>query len=155
MVNVRKIKDIREDHDLSQQQMADILGVKRSTYSLWEVGISLIPLKNLCDFADYFKISLDYALGLNKKCSTNIYKKGINFKVLGENIRKIRKEKGLTQMDVAKTIGVTRACIARYEKGIICISINNLYTLSKVFHISLTALCGKTVDTSEKVLQKT
>ena len=55
MLNVKKIKDIREDHDITQQKMADILGVKRSTYSLWEIGISTIPLKNLCDFVDYFQ----------------------------------------------------------------------------------------------------
>lgn len=38
MINITKLKDIREDNDISQVQMAEILGVNRSTYSLWELG---------------------------------------------------------------------------------------------------------------------
>ena len=53
MINLSKLKDIREDNDISQEEMAKILGVNRSTYSLWELGINTIPLKNLCDFAKY------------------------------------------------------------------------------------------------------
>ena len=154
MLNVKKIKDIREDHDITQQKMADILGVKRSTYSLWEIGISTIPLKNLCDFVDYFEISLDNALGLHKNRSTSTCQKGMDFKVLGENIKRMRIEKGLSQMDVAKSLGVSQACIVRYEKGIICISINNLYALSKIFKVSFTTLCGKEIRHDEKILQE-
>ena len=40
--------------------MAEILDVNRSTYSLWELGINIIPLKSLCSFADYFNYSIDY-----------------------------------------------------------------------------------------------
>lgn len=40
-------------------------------------------------------------------------------------------------------IGVTQACITRYEKALICISTSNLYKLSKEFKISLSELCGK------------
>ena len=125
MLNVKKIKDIREDHDITQQKMADILGVKRSTYSLWEIGIS-----------------------------TSTCQKGMDFKVLGENIKRMRIEKGLSQMDVAKSLGVSQACIVRYEKGIICISINNLYALSKIFKVSFTTLCGKEIRHDEKILQE-
>ena len=63
MINLSKLKDIREDNDISQEEMAKILGVNRSTYSLWELGINIIPLKKLCDFADYFNYSIDYVLG--------------------------------------------------------------------------------------------
>ena len=65
MINLSKLKDIREDNDISQEEMAKILGVNRSTYSLWELGINIIPLKKLCDFADYFNYSIDYVLGIS------------------------------------------------------------------------------------------
>lgn len=42
-------------------------------------------------------------------------------------------------------LGVSQACIVRYEKGIICISTSNLYKLFKEFKISLSELCGKTI----------
>ena len=143
MINITKLKDIREDNDISQVQMAEILGVNRSTYSLWELGINIIPLKSLCNFADYFNYSIDYVLGLtNIRKNPNLIK-GLDLIKLGENIKKIRLQNELSQENIASMIGVTQACITRYEKGLICISTSNLYKLSKEFKISLSELCGK------------
>lgn len=144
MINLSKLKDIREDNDISQEEMAKILGVIRSTYSLWELGINIIPLKNLCDFADYFNYSIDYVLGIsNNRLSKNLIK-GLNLQKLGSNMKKIRIKHELSQENVANLLGVTQACITRYEKGIICISTSNLYKFSREFKISLNELCGKT-----------
>lgn len=143
MINITKLKDIREDNDISQVQMAEILGVNRSTYSLWELGINIIPLKSLCNFADYFNYSIDYVLELtNIRKNPNLIK-GLDLIKLGENIKKIRLQNELSQENIASMIGVTQACITRYEKGLICISTSNLYKLSKEFKISLSELCGK------------
>ena len=64
MINVQKLKDIREDKDLTQTDIANILSVPRSTYSMWEIGICIIPLDKLYFLADYYNVSIDYALGL-------------------------------------------------------------------------------------------
>lgn len=144
MINLSKLKDIREDNDISQEEMAKILDVNRSTYSLWELGINIIPLKNLCDFADYFNYSIDYVLGIsNNRLSKNLIK-GLNLQKLGSNMKKIRIKHELSQENVANLLDVTQACITRYEKGIICISTSNLYKFSREFKISLNELCGKT-----------
>lgn len=144
MINLSKLKDIREDNDISQEEMAKILDVNRSTYSLWELGINIIPLKKLCDFADYFNYSIDYVLGIsNNRLSKNLIK-GLNLQKLGSNMKKIRIKHELSQENVANLLGVTQACITRYEKGIICISTSNLYKFSREFKISLNELCGKT-----------
>lgn len=144
MINLSKLKDIREDNDISQEEMAKILGVNRSTYSLWELGINNIPLKKLCDFADYFNYSIDYVLGIsNNRLSKNLIK-GLNLQKLGSNMKKIRIKHELSQENVANLLDVTQACITRYEKGIICISTSNLYKFSREFKISLNELCGKT-----------
>ena len=144
MINLSKLKDIREDNDISQEEMAKILGVNRSTYSLQELGINIIPLKNLCDFADYFNYSIDYVLGIsNNRLSKNLIK-GLNLQKLGSNMKKIRIKHELSQENVANLLDVTQACITRYEKGIICISTSNLYKFSREFKISLNELCGKT-----------
>ncbi len=143
MINFNRLKDIREDNDIKQEQMAKILNVKRSTYSLWELGINIIPLKNLCDFADYFDFSIDYILGLtNNRKNINLIK-GLDLIKLGNNIKHLRTKKELSQENIADMIGVSQACITRYEKGLICISTSNLYKLSKKFKVSLSELCGK------------
>ena len=138
MINFTRLKDIREDNDINQTQMAEILDVNRSTYSLWELGINIIPLKSLCSFADYFNYSIDYVLGLTSIRKNPNLIKGLDLIKLGNNIKN-----ELSQENIANMIGVTQACITRYEKGLICISTSNLYKLSKEFKISLSELCGK------------
>lgn len=143
MINFRRLKDIREDNDMSQKELAEALGVKRQAYSLWELGINIIPLQSLCNFADYFNISLDYILGLSNNKDSKNFVKGFDLKLLGNNMKKIRIQNSLSQEDIASILGVTQACIVRYEKGLVCISISNLYKFSKKFKISINELCGK------------
>lgn len=143
MIHFKRLKDIREDNDINQEKMAEILDVNRSTYSLWELGINIIPLKYLCLYSNYFDLSIDYILGLtNNKDTSNIYK-GLNLEILGNNMKDIRIKNNLSQENVADILGVTQACITRYEKGIICISTSNLYKFSEEFKIPLSVICGK------------
>lgn len=58
-----RIRDLREDHDLSQQQLADILHCSQRVYSDYERGICNIPLPTLVVLADYYGVSIDYMLG--------------------------------------------------------------------------------------------
>ncbi len=143
MISFKRLKDIREDNDYSQREMALILGVKRSAYSLWELGINIIPLRYLVTFADYFDYSLDYLLGLSNRKGRGNMIKGINFQELGLNLKKIRLYNGYSQEDVAYFLNVSPSCIVRYEKAYIEISLSNLYKYSEVFNISLDELCGK------------
>lgn len=80
MIDFKRLKDIREDNDISQKQMAKILNVSRSTYSLWELGINIIPLNYLCSYADYFNFSIDYVLGLTDEKNIKIILEGLNLK---------------------------------------------------------------------------
>jgi transcriptional regulator with XRE-family HTH domain len=146
MINFERLKDIREDHDLNQREMAGILNVNRSTYSLWELGINIIPLKKLSEFADYFNFSIDYVLGLTNNKNNDNLTQGIDFKKLGNNLKNLRQERNLSQENIANILNVTQACIAKYEKGLIEISTSNIYKISKEFKISISKLCGKEID---------
>lgn len=146
MINFNRLREIREDHDLSQKQMAEILNTNRSTYSLWELGINIIPLKELCNFADYFKISLDYILNISNYKNSKNYIEKLNLETLGYNMKKIRIQNHLSQEEIADIIGVSQACVNKYEKGKITISVPVLYTFCKNFDVSLNHLCGKTKE---------
>lgn len=138
MISFTRLKDIRENADISQKEMASILKVKRSTYSLWELGINIIPLSYIVSFADYFNYTIDYCLGLTniKNCPN---KKGLDLIVLKE----IRLKNNLSQENIADSLKVTQACIVRYEKGLVCISTSNLYKFCKEFKVSMSYICGK------------
>jgi transcriptional regulator with XRE-family HTH domain len=58
-----KIKYLRKSNDLTQQEMADILKIKRSTYTNYESGKILPPIDKLELLAEHFKVSIDYLLG--------------------------------------------------------------------------------------------
>lgn len=62
-----RIRDPREDHDLTQAEMAELLGVKQTTYSKYELGKILVPVDILIRLADFYQVSLDYLVGRSDK----------------------------------------------------------------------------------------
>ena len=59
-----RIADLREDHDKSQQNIADYLGCQREVYRRYEKGIRTIPVDFVIKLADLYKVSIDYLLGV-------------------------------------------------------------------------------------------
>lgn len=60
----RRIRDLREDSDLTQKQMAQILNCSQQVYSNYELGQRDIPTAILISLAKYYNTSTDYILGL-------------------------------------------------------------------------------------------
>ena len=61
-----KLKELREDRDLTQQQVADILNCKQNTYQQYESCKRQIPMSALKALCLFYKVSADYILGLPK-----------------------------------------------------------------------------------------
>ena len=58
-----RIRDLREDHDLTQQRVAEILMCDQSLYSKYERGEISLPLELAVKLADLYNVSLDYFVG--------------------------------------------------------------------------------------------
>jgi len=58
-----RIRDLREDNDLSQTQIAALLKVHQTTYSDYELGRLNVPVSALHTLADFYNVSVDYLLG--------------------------------------------------------------------------------------------
>ncbi len=69
-----RIRDLREDHDLTQKQLAELLHIHQTTYSAYELGDVNIPLPVLCFLADFYNTSIDYLAGITEEPSP--YPKG-------------------------------------------------------------------------------
>ena len=61
------IRNLREDNDKTQTELADYLHVKQTTYSKYELGKINIPIEVFVKLADYYDVSLDYLLGRTSK----------------------------------------------------------------------------------------
>lgn len=64
---IYRLKDLREDRDLTQTQVAQILHTTQQQYYKYEKGIQEIPVRHLITLAQYYGVSVDYILGLADK----------------------------------------------------------------------------------------
>lgn len=62
-----RIRDLREDADQTQQEMADLLNMQRSVYRRYELGEREIPVWAVIRLAEYYHVSTDYLLGLTEQ----------------------------------------------------------------------------------------
>ena len=62
-----KIRDIREDKDLTQKQISKLLNCTQQTYSRYETGEITIDINNLIKLAEFYNTSTDYLLGLTNE----------------------------------------------------------------------------------------
>lgn len=75
---INRIKDLREDEDLTQEAIAKKLGYHTTTYKRWEENIHSIKLRDATNIADYYNVSLDYIAGrtnIKKATEKNILPK--------------------------------------------------------------------------------
>ena len=59
----KNLEDLRIDHDLTQQKIADLLGCKREVYRRYEKGTRTIPVEYLIRLADFYGVTMDYLVG--------------------------------------------------------------------------------------------
>ena len=62
-----RMRNLREDNDLSQKQIANMLGIAQTTYSQYELEKWPMPIEYLIALCKYYKVSADYMLGLSEK----------------------------------------------------------------------------------------
>lgn len=63
MQKYQRIRDLREDADLTQKQMGEAINVPQRTYAYYESGQRMVPPRVLCALADFYNVSVDYILG--------------------------------------------------------------------------------------------
>ena len=140
-----RIIDIRENAELNQTEMAEILLTTQSNYSRWETGTEFIPLSKLNLLCNYFHVNMDYVMNLSfQKKETN--KITLDKKFIGKNIKTIRKKLHLTQKDVSTNLNTSQSTISAYESGKTIIITAFAYQICKTYNVSLDWLCGRSND---------
>ena len=62
---MKRLRDLREDHDRTQQEIADYLGTSQTMYARYERGANELPIRHLVALCKYYNVSSDYILGLS------------------------------------------------------------------------------------------
>ena len=68
---LQRLRDLREDADLNQTDIAEYLGIQQTVYSRYERGMRTIPLEHLIRLADFYNVSLDYLVGRTNNTKSN------------------------------------------------------------------------------------
>ena len=72
---VKRTRDLREDNDKTQREIAEVLGTSQTMYARYERGANELPIRHLVTLCRYYLVSSDYMLGLsdNIKIKRNIW----------------------------------------------------------------------------------
>ena len=133
----KNLKRCRQELELTQKELGDVLGVSHSAIGCWENGFDTMPLTKLVKFCNTYKLPIDYVTGLADK---NISFKEIpklDKKKIGNNLRTFRNKLNLSQEKLAAKCSATHTAISNYELGKTLITSATLYTICKTYKISM------------------
>ena len=96
------LKFIREDMEMTQKELGYVFGVHESTVCGWETGKDVIPLPKLIKFSNLSNCSIDYILKITRYNTEYSKMEKANKKLVGANLKKIRKELKLILLMIVK-----------------------------------------------------
>lgn len=129
-MNGEILKRLRIAKGVSQKDVATFLGIDRTTYLKYESGASNPNLSRLMQLANYFDTTPDYLL--NEPAAAHID----NQTVIGKALKQLRKERGLTQAEVADALHLNRSTYTKYETGSNAPSAEQIKNISKIFRVT-------------------
>lgn len=135
-----KMKEIRENKELKQWQIANELKVDRSTYAGWETGKDTIPLRKLYELSNYYKISIDYITGLSKKNNYIYSGDSIDLNRVAKNLKKLRIDNNLKQRDIFNMLNIASSSYSVYETGQTLIQTSFIYQIAKKYKASIDSI---------------
>lgn len=133
-----QLKNKRKESGISQSDLAEKLGVHSQTVSKWERGIMFPDVGQYGDIANALGIPLEKLL--DQPLGAKYYKGEFSVQLLSETITVLRREKAISQSDLADAVGYSPDAVSRWERGITSPDIDSIIIMSRVFGISLSTL---------------
>ena len=137
-----RLRDLREDKNITQEKVAEKIHVKRSTYSGYEIGRDQIPLPRLNLLAEFYEVSFDYITGITD-IKSNYKKVNIDAAIIGKNLKNFRKTKHIKATEICQKLNINSSTYSAYETGKVIIQTDFLYTIAKDYEYSLDKFLDK------------
>lgn len=137
---MNNLKILRKEKNLLQKDIAKFLNMSQTGYSQYEVETRDIPTDILKCLALFYNVSVDYLLSittLKSSYSNSIIKYDDNHTKNLNRLKEIREDRDLTQLDIAKTLGMSRSGYSQYETGANDIPTNILKKLAYLYDVSI------------------
>lgn len=141
-----RLKNLRTNKGLTQEELANILDINRVQYNQYENDYNTIPVKHLNSLANFFNVSIDYLLGFNSEASYNYTSKELDNLKAGNRLKEFRKENNLTQLKLAQYLNTNQSVVANYERGRTIIATSFLCFICQKYRVSADYLLAKTKE---------
>ena len=139
------IRDIREDRDKLQKEVAEYLGITYTAYGKYETGQNKIPVHRVIALAEYYDVSVDFLLGETR----SLIRHPQSAEKRGNRLREIRKKHKFNQTQIAQKLNMSQMGYSKYETGEIMLHTRLLIKLSRIYNVSIDYLLGLT-DVEER-----
>ena len=143
ILNAEKIKNLRDELEITQEDISKVLGCTRIAYSLWEINKNTIPLHYLNKISNEYNINIDYLVDLSNDKYIKFNKVDIDRIYLGKKIKEARKSINYTQDKLASKLNTTHSVISAYESGKSTVSTLFLIEIAKITKKSLNWFLNK------------
>lgn len=112
-----RLEQLRDEKDYTKKQIADILGVSDSVYARWESGKEIIPTRRIYQLANYYKVNIDYLLGLTSTRIVTKQTQDIDLAIISERVKEIRDDFKETLRTFSNRLNTSNSTWSAYETG--------------------------------------
>ena len=151
MISNFRIKNLRESHSLTQEQISKKFKVKRKSYSDYEIQRVVIPISLLVSLANFYHVSVGYLCGTTdvKDSYPNILP--FDNERMFQLFKELRIRHGYTQKELANLLLCGHNTISQYETGKRTIPLEILISLANLYSLPLDYIIG-IIEIKSKVL---
>ena len=143
-MHYKKLREVREDFDMSRKQVAQILEITSQQYQLYESGKREMPTHLFIKLAEYYEVTTDYLVGRsNDDYSDYVSEKQKTLSYYYQKIRDIREDKDLYQHQVSDLLGITRQQYQLYESGKREMPMHLFIKLADYYEVTIDYLVGR------------
>jgi len=113
---VDRMRELREDNDFSQEDIAKVLKTTQQTYSRYEMGINELPIRHLLTLSQFYHVTTDYLLGRDGPAGDGDHDL-LSAAAVGRAIVKARKGRKMTQEELCGLAAISRSQLSAMERG--------------------------------------
>lgn len=142
-MTMTRLEQLREENDFTKKKIAKILGISDSLYARWENGKEIIPTRRMYQIANYYKVNIDYLMGLTSNRTKIVSKTEIDIPLVSSRITEIRKDFGESLREFSKRLNTSNSTWSAYETGKVLILGAFLLEICKIKNYSADWVLGR------------